>query len=395
MGLFIVSIILFIALVVVHELGHFWAARRNGVKAEEFGIFFPPTLWRKKMKSGFDFCINLLPLGGYVKLKGEHDSDTEQGSFGAASDWVKTKIMLAGVGVNLVVALLLFTVAAGVGMPHLTEHQFVVAKDAQYVSHAKTVVIAAHVDSGSPAEKAGLKVNDHIVALWPAKSVQPTNLTKATELSDFTKAHAGQPVEIEIVRGTETKKLTATLRSNEEIATLQAQGKTAGRLGVQPAEKYTALTVVRSTWSAPVVAVGTAVQYTALTFKSLGNVLQGLGSIVAGTVTQNKEARMRGQTEASQVGGPVAIIMTLKAGAELGVRFVLFIIALLSLSLAIMNVLPVPALDGGRLYMMLASRLTKKKRFTPKTEEAIVGWSFVVLLSLIALITFVDVKRFF
>lgn len=95
MILLILAFILFIGLIVVHEFGHFIVARRNGVEVEEFGIFFPPTLWRKKMKGGYDFTINALPLGGFVKLKGEHDSDTQKGSFGAAKLPAKIKIMLA------------------------------------------------------------------------------------------------------------------------------------------------------------------------------------------------------------------------------------------------------------------------------------------------------------
>ncbi|MGB4795892.1 MAG: site-2 protease family protein, partial [Candidatus Saccharimonadales bacterium] len=78
---FVLGIILFLLLIITHEMGHFLVAKRNGVKAEEFGIFFPPKLWGKKMKGGWDFTINALPLGGFVKLKGEHDSDTEKGSF--------------------------------------------------------------------------------------------------------------------------------------------------------------------------------------------------------------------------------------------------------------------------------------------------------------------------
>src|SRR6266581_4953519 len=112
MGIFllVIGILLFIGLVVVHEFGHFIAARRNGVEVEEFGIFFPPRLYRRKTKAGWDFTINLLPLGGFVRLKGEHDSDTKPGTFGAASLWVKSKIMAAGVAMNLVTALVLFTI---------------------------------------------------------------------------------------------------------------------------------------------------------------------------------------------------------------------------------------------------------------------------------------------
>ncbi|MGH7234564.1 MAG: site-2 protease family protein, partial [Candidatus Saccharimonadales bacterium] len=79
----VVGVILFIALVIIHEFGHFWVAKRNGVEPEEFGIFFPPALYKRKTKKGWTFSFNLLPLGGFVKLKGEHDSDTEPGSFGA------------------------------------------------------------------------------------------------------------------------------------------------------------------------------------------------------------------------------------------------------------------------------------------------------------------------
>src|SRR6187551_2301186 len=111
MGIFllIVGLILFIGLIVTHELGHFWAARRGGVKVEEFGVFFPPALYRRKTKGGYDFTVNALPLGGFVRLKGEHDSDTAPGSYGAARTRTKVQIMLAGVAVNLVTALVLFT----------------------------------------------------------------------------------------------------------------------------------------------------------------------------------------------------------------------------------------------------------------------------------------------
>src|ERR1700740_229118 len=94
--LLVVGILLFIGLVVVHEFGHFIVARRNRVEVEEFGIFFPPRLYKHRTKAGWDFSINLLPLGGFVRLKGEHDSDTAKGTFGAASLMAKSKIMAAG-----------------------------------------------------------------------------------------------------------------------------------------------------------------------------------------------------------------------------------------------------------------------------------------------------------
>jgi len=154
MGIFwlIIGVILFIGLVVVHEFGHFIMARRNGVEVEEFGIFFPPRLFKYKTKAGWSFTINALPLGGFVKLKGEHDSDTEKGSFGAASLLAKSKIMIAGVAMNLITALLLLTFLAVIGLPKIVDNQFTVKSDTTLVANK---VLIADIEKGSPAQKAG------------------------------------------------------------------------------------------------------------------------------------------------------------------------------------------------------------------------------------------------
>ncbi len=385
-AIFVLGIILFLLLVITHELGHFWVAKRNGVKPEEFGIFFPPALYRRKMKGGWDFTVNLLPLGGFVKLKGEHDSDTEKGSFGAASDWAKAKIMLAGVAVNLVTALVLFTVLALVGMPKIIDNQFSVKSDTKIVRHDVSV---AYIEDKSPASKAGLQERDKLLSIaTPAKTVALTG----QKLTEATKQFAGQTVTIRYERNGITKQTKATLLDEKTVLASQKTDNPRGYLGIAPQE----IILQRSTWSAPVVAVGLSAQITQLTLKGLGHALQGLGGIIAGGITGNTTARQHAQTEASkEVSGPLGIYFVLKSGSALGIIFMLFIIALISLTLAIMNVLPVPALDGGRLYMMLASRLTKQKRLTPKMEETIVGASFLLLIGLIILITIVDVKRFF
>src|SRR5579884_2711868 len=119
--LLIIGLLLFVGLVVVHEFGHLLAARRNGVIVEEFGIGFPPTAWSKKLKNGILLSLNWLPLGGFVRLKGEHDADRQKGSYGRASLKTKTKIMLAGVGMNLIAAFVIFMVLAWVGMPKLVD----------------------------------------------------------------------------------------------------------------------------------------------------------------------------------------------------------------------------------------------------------------------------------
>ncbi len=399
MVLFIIGIILFILLVVVHELGHFWAAKRNGVETEEFGIFFPPRLYKKRMKGGWDFTINLLPLGGFVKLKGETDSDKRPGSFGAATDWAKAKIMLAGVGVNLLTALVLFMLLALIGMPKLIDNQFTVASDTHIV---KQEVIMSYVEPDSPADKAGLRDRDVLVAIGlPASVVEGCDaqicdtqtISSADTVRQVTEDTLTKSSELvlEVKRSGETKYIQVTPNSLEAVTASEKTDNPKAYLGVVPTE----YTIQRSTWSAPVVAVGLTGQLTKLTFQGLGNALQGLGGIVAGAVTGNTQARQSAQTEASdQVSGPVGIFVILQSGSSLGFQFMLMIIAVISLTLAIMNVLPIPALDGGRLFVMGLARVLKRP-LTPKLEEGIYAAGFLFLISLIVLITLVDIKRFF
>lgn len=375
--LLIVGILLLISLIVAHEFGHFIMARRGGVEVEEFGIFFPPRLYTRRTKAGWLFTVNAIPLGGFVRLKGEHDSDTSPGSFGAASLWVKTKIMAAGVTMNLLVALVLFTVIALIGMPQLVDNQYTYKSDASLVNRQ---VLISYVQPGSPAAKAGLQPQDAIndIAL-PGYS--PVAINSAANLPKVTKAFAGRHVTVYYSREGHDHEAQATLR----------KGGSDGYLGIVPTD----FSLQRSTWSAPIVAVGLSAQLTSLTFQGLGHALGGLGSLIAGTVTGNSTAREHGQTAASdQVTGPVGIFFILKDGSLIGYQFMLFIIAYISLILAIMNLLPIPGLDGGRLWLTLISRGVNRP-LKAKHEEAINGAGFIVLLCLIIAITVVDVKRYF
>lgn len=386
--LLIVGLIMFIGLVVIHEYGHFIVARRNGVEVEEFGIFFPPRLYKRKTKGGWDFTINALPLGGFVRLKGEHDSDTAKGSFGAATLWVKSKIMVAGVAMNLATALILFTLLALIGMPKLVDNQFTVKSDTQLVS---SKLLVGYVDKGSPASKAGLSSQDEIKDIGMTGR-SPVGISTPADLKAATKQFAGETVTIYYVRDGVNRQTQATLLSTEAVEASKKAGNPKGNLGVSPTE----FTLQRSTWSAPIVAVGFTAQATALTFQGLGHAIGGLGSLIAGAVTGNTAARQNGQTDASsQVSGPVGIFVIMKDGSLLGFQFMLFIIAIISLTLAIMNILPFPALDGGRLWGTLAAHGILKRPLSAKMEENINAAGFFVLIGLIILITFVDVKRFF
>lgn len=384
------AIILFIGLVVVHEFGHFIVARRNGVEVEEFGIFFPPRLYKRKMRGGWDFTVNAIPLGGFVKLKGEHDSDTEPGSFGAATLGVKSKIMVAGVVMNLITALILFTILALIGMPKLIDNQFTVKSNTHVVS---SKVLIQYVEPSSPAAKAGLKEGDQLVkygSLPCPESVCDT-ISKTSDLTQATHAFEGLNFTVEYKRDGKIRFATAHLRRAEEVEASRRTHNPKGYLGIATHD----FSLQRSTWSAPVVAIGFSAQVTALTFQGLGHALGGLGSLIAGAVTGNTPARQHGQTAAaSQVSGPVGIFVILKQGSLLGYQFMLLIIGIISLTLAIMNILPIPALDGGRLWITLIARGLKRP-LSAGGEELINAVGFVVLISLMIVITVVDVKRFF
>ncbi len=397
----IIGIILFIGLIVVHEFGHFIVARRNGVDVEEFGIFFPPRLYHRKTKAGWIFSINLLPLGGFVKLKGEHDSDTAKGSYGAASLWVKAKIMLAGVTMNLVTAFILFTILGVIGMPNVVPNQFKISSNTKTFSQK---VLIGSVEKGSPAAKAGLKSNDEITAIGKVGQ-KPTKVSSITSVQSLTKQLAGDRVNVYFKRSGKNLLATAVLLPSSIVTASQQSyinklnhtklncvniAPPKGYLGVELSQ----YSLERSTWSAPVNAAGFSVQATALTFQGLGHALGGLGSLIAGAVTGNAVATANGQCSAtSQVAGPIGIFVILKDSASLGFDFMLFLIAVISLTLAIMNVLPIPALDGGRLWLTLFTRAIKKP-LSAKAEEIIIASSMAVLFGLLILISISDVHRF-
>lgn len=356
--LIFLGLVLFVLLVVVHEFGHMIAAKKGGVEVEEFGIGFPPRAKLLTKKDGTEFTLNWLPLGGFVKLKGEHDAATEKGTFGAASFPRKAFIIAAGVLMNWAAAAVIFTVISLIGMPQLIDNQFKVSSDAEVT---RQEVLAGLVEEDSPAELIGLEVGDRIL------SINDTTVKTGDELRAATQEYAGQAVEVVYSHEGSDVVKTVNLRNDEEK----------GNFGVAPAEQ----TLVRSTWSAPIVGVGTTVQFTVETLK-------GLGGAVANLFSGN--AAKAGES----VTGPVGIVVVLQNLSEQGLVFVLFLIGIISVSLAVMNILPIPALDGGRLFVMGLFKVLKKP-LSKELEEKIHGTGMLVLLMLAALITVVDIKRFF
>lgn len=374
LGLFVL-----VALVVLHELGHAIVARRNGVVVEEFGIGFPPRAWKKKLKNGVLFSLNWLPLGGFVKLKGEHDSAKGKGTYGAASFWVKTKILLAGVTVNWLTAALLFAVISLWGLPKLLPNQVVLPFDNTVV---RSPLIIGTVGENSPAEKAGLRVGDEVL------SIDDVVIATGGELSETTKALVGQEVVVEYRRGDAARRVVAQL--NDET-----QAKQGGYLGIGTTQSET----VRATWSAPILGVVTAGQLTYETISGLGNIIvKGVGGLF-GQFSATEETRQQSQQNLAEVGqsvaGPVSILgVIFPSVLDAGVTQVLLLTAVISLTLAVMNLLPIPALDGGRWFTMAFFRLFRKE-LTKEREENIQAIGFLAIITLTILVTWSDVSKLF
>lgn len=379
--LFVLAIFLFVLLVVVHEFGHYIIAKKNGVEVEEFGIGFPPRLFSKRFKNDKTiYSINLIPLGGFVQLKGENDMDKRKGSFGAASIAVKSKIMMAGVAMNLIVAYLLFTVVALFGMPQLVCDQFSIDGGSKVIRQPDNegVITVGTVQPNTPAQRNGLLEGDEII------SINGRQIDCVEQVPAITKENAGREIEVVTRRGNQT--INNTIRLN------QTRGSD-GYLGISPDTLQEDIRVTRYTWSAPIVAGGVVGQLTKLTFNGLWSAIKGLGSMIAGALSGNNSARTEGASQASsQVTGPVGVVRLLRSSSTLGIGITLMLIAYISLALAIMNILPIPALDGGKLFTTMIYRVLKKD-LTPKAEKIIYGSSFAFLILLVILITIIDVRR--
>lgn len=361
--IYVVILLLFVLLILVHEYGHFLVAKRNGVEVEEFGIGFPPRIAGKEMGKGIFkgyYTLNLLPLGGFVKLKGENSADKRKGSFGSASYWSKTKIIMAGVAMNIVAAMAILTFLAWTGMPQVLDDQFKVSSDTEVVS---SKVLAAYVGEDSPAEGVGIVFGNELI------SIDDQSILSTDQLFELTEERAGQEVQIVFVND-----------SGEEVSEtiqLRPEDSEEGYFGVSP----TQVTLEKSTWSAPITGIVLTLQLTWETFVGLIGLI---GSLFSGNVAEAGES----------VTGPVGIVVLLKDVSVIGPSLLMFFVAVISVTLAVMNALPIPALDGGRLFVSGVFKVIKKP-LTPKLENYIHGIGFAVLMALILIVSIKDVQRFF
>ena len=396
-GLLILTI-----LVVIHELGHAIVARRNGVTVEEFGVGFPPRAkaWKKKksfLGKNVEYSVNWLPIGGFVKLQGEHDEDGgKEGDFGRASFWAKTKIMFAGVAINWLAAIVLLTILSLFGIPQLVENQYYVESDAVITS---SPAIVGSVIEGLPADEAGLQEGDVIdgiqleVACPVAVGVEcdVPSASTTSEIITLTKENPGETFLVQYSRDGEEKSAMLHNRTADEAK----DGK--GYIGVS--FESTSPTVVRSTWSAPIVGVGLTAQLSWETFKGIGgmagNFFGGLFEKLNPDEAAQQQANEKIAAAGENVAGPVGLIgVILPNLIQAGPTYIVMITAVISLSLAVLNSLPIPGLDGGR-WALIAVYRALRRPLTKEREEQIVGYGMLFLLGLFVLITVADIGKFF
>ncbi len=427
----VVGLVVLMILVILHEFGHFIAARRNGVNVLEFGIGFPPRAiaWIKDEKTGkwkrfprkdwpkdkaakvvysngdktiaqkgMVFSINWLPIGGFCQMDGESAADERKGTFGAASFWKKTKILFAGVTMNWLAAIVILTILAWAGMPDFLDGQFTVAEDTRV---EWVPVQIKEVESDSPASKAGLQVGDYIL------SVNDVGMKYASEITDYDAKHAGETVVFKVARGIsencikQSSCISGECECSKDLEIIETD------VALNPANAEYLLGVKMetsqmksySTWSAPLVGIGLTAQITGQTFKGVGEMLWNLVRGVGSLFSFDSNVREEGQEAISAVGdsvsGPVGIIGVLfPAFTSAGPANLAFLAAIISISLACMNVLPIPALDGGR-WLLIAIYKLRGKKLTKETEEKIVSRAFIVLLILMFAVTILDITRFF
>ncbi len=329
-------------LVLAHELGHFVTARAFKVKVEEFGLGYPPRIAGLK-RGETTYSLNLFPLGGFVKLAGEEDPGVP-GSFASKSRLARFIILAAGASMNAILPLLLLSIA------FMIPHNTLVGS-----------VTVESVSPGSPAASAGITPGDIILEV---------NGRKIQNLSDLQRA-------IQVNLGNEIIVLLKKSGDGDNTIKVVPRWKPPegqGAIGI--VLKQADYTIVRESfpfWRAIPRGIGETVEMYIL-------LRNGVVSMVIGTVPV-------------QFGGPVAIAQVTGEVAKAGISPLLEFASLLSINLAIFNLLPVPALDGGRILFVLIEWLRRGKRVSPKIENLVHLIGFVILIALIVLVTFTDILR--
>lgn len=331
-------------LVFVHELGHFVTARLNGIRVDEFGFGFPPRLFGIE-RGGVIYSLNAIPIGGFVRIYGENGENADEPyAFGAKKPWQRAMVLAAGSAMNVLLAILIFAgLAMTIGLPN-----------------PQGAAVAA-VAPDSPARAAGLRPGDELVSLAgaPIRSMDDVSAVVARSL--------GREVPVVVERGGERRTVRLTPRANPPA------GEGAIGIGLGPAR------VIQETYG-PIEAIPAGVRYTGTT---LVRFVTGIGDLIAGRIPGG-----------GGLAGPVGIAQLTGEIAQQGNVAVNLLTwtALLSLNLFLVNMLPLPALDGGRLVFVLLEAVRRKK-VAPQREAFVHAVGMMLLLTFLVVISVFDVRR--
>lgn len=347
----IIFILVLLVTVIVHEWGHFFIARKSGMAVEEFGFGIPPRLFSWK-KGETLYSINALPIGGFVKIAGENGVEGNfplERQFETKPWYLKSAVLVAGVVCNLLLAILLFTAAYTIGMP--------VASD-----HGTPTIVSVVADS--PSAKAGLAVGDTItgVSIGGKTLAEPV----ATDTLHTALMTSAGPVSVTYIHlgTTHTVDVEPSGTGATRIIGLAIEPVSYERLSFFAAF----IAALHQTYT-----IGTEIFST-------------LASLIAGIFHHNDTA--------SSLVGPVGLAQEVGSAASIGFTYLLAFTAAISVNLAVINIMPFPALDGGRLVVVLLEAATRRK-FSQNTVAIIHAIGFVILLGLMVILTVGDVRRLF
>ena len=374
-------------LIFVHELGHFTTAKLFGIKVTEFGFGFPPRVFGVPFR-GTVYSLNLIPLGGFVKMVGEEDP-TDPDSFARHSVLKRLVVLSAGSIMNFILPVLIFTVLL------MLPHDALVGGS----------VMITSVAPGSPAEQAGLRGGDIILSVDGKPVISPG------ELVDTVRGRTGQPIELSLRRASRVMGLS----QSPELATFDAVSVTprvspprlrvveevsdpSSEVALADARRYNPNLEVGDTMTQGAIGVmiglvnpkfGTKTEPVWTAVPNGVGMIWDVLSFTWGGITEGVATRSN-----PGIAGPVGIAhATGEVVEELGVAWIFRIAALLSVSLGVVNLLPIPALDGGRIVFVVLEFLRKGKRISPQREGLIHLVGFVVIIGLIVAITYSDILR--
>jgi regulator of sigma E protease len=353
----ILFILILSVVVISHEWGHFMAAIKSGVKVDEFGFGFPPKLFGYRPKgSETEYTFNLLPIGGFVRLEGEdgeHKDDPR--SFAAKGYWTKVFILSAGVMMNLVVAFLAFTIAGVMGARvQLPESEY---GSPEFTDQGVTITT---VIEDSPADDADLRFGDIVT------SVNGEEITSIDGLQEIIKSNEGSEISMVIERGNQTLEKQVLARDDYG----ENEGATGIAIGITGIERMGLFE-----------AMGRSVQrmlaVILLTFQVLFILVE---SIFTSTEVP----------AGAEVTGPVGLVNVINDFRDLGAVYLINLVGLISMSLAIFNILPIPALDGGRILFATIEKV-KGSPINPNTEAIVHTVAFYILIGLMIMVAVCDV----